>query len=77
MSLAIARLILQTQEVYKEFLEFYPILLLDDIAAELDIENSKKIFKEKILKKQQTFIATIDKGQIPKNVLKVCQEIEL
>ncbi len=75
--LAIARLILQTQEVYKEFLNFYPILLLDDISAELDIENSEKIFKEKLLKKQQTFIATIDKKQIPKDVLKVCQKIEL
>lgn len=75
--LAIARLILQTQEVYKEFLGSYPILLLDDIAAELDGENSKKIFKEKILKNQQTFIATIDEKQIPKEVLDVCQRIKL
>ncbi len=75
--LAIARLILQTQEIYKKYLGYYPILLLDDIAAELDKENSEKIFKEKILQKQQTFIATIDAKQIPKEVLSKAQKIKL
>ena len=75
--LAIARLILQTQEIYKKYLSYYPILLLDDIAAELDKENSEKIFKEKILQKQQTFIATIDTKQIPKEILNKAQEIAL
>ncbi len=75
--LAIARLILQTQEVYKEYLGYYPILLLDDIAAELDVENSKRIFSEKIIGKQQTFIATIDKKQIPKDILRNSEDIKL
>ena len=75
--LAIARLILQTQEIYKKHLDYYPILLLDDIAAELDKENSQKIFKEKILQKQQTFIATIDVKQIPKEILNKSQKIKL
>jgi DNA replication and repair protein RecF len=75
--LAIARLILQTQEIYKEFLGYYPVLLLDDISAELDKDNSEKIFKEKILQKQQTFIATIDPKQIPKEILGKSQKIKL
>ncbi len=75
--LAIARLILQTQEIYKKYLGYYPILLLDDISAELDKDNAEKIFKEKILQKQQTFIATIDDKQIPKEILKKAQRIKL
>lgn len=75
--LAIARLILQTQEVYKEYLKFYPILLLDDVSAELDKDNSEKIFNEKIIKKQQTFVTTINEKQIPKEILKNSQKFKL
>ncbi len=75
--LAIARLILQTQEIFKEYLGYYPVLLLDDIAAELDMGNSERIFKEEILQKQQTFIATIDTKQIPKGILAKGQKVKL
>lgn len=67
--LAIGQLIFQTQEVVKNETGFYPILLLDDIASELDLQNTKKIFNKKILDKQQTFITTIDYKTLPKNII--------
>ncbi len=75
--LAIGKLIFQTQEVVKEKTGFYPILLLDDIASELDIKNTVKIFDKKVLDKQQTFITVIDPKTLPKDVLKDCQMIDL
>lgn len=75
--LAIARLILQTQEIYKEYLGYYPVLLLDDIAAELDTPNTERIFNEKILLKQQAFIATVDTRQVPKEIVKKGQKVKL
>lgn len=75
--LAIGQLIFQTQEVVKEQTGFYPILLLDDIASELDTENTEKIFEKSILDKQQTFITTIDYNTLPEDVIKVSKLIHL
>jgi DNA replication and repair protein RecF len=58
--IAIGRLILQTQEILKEYIGQYPILLLDDISAELDDINTFAIFSDEIINHQQTFITTID-----------------
>ncbi len=68
--LAIGMLIFQSQEVVHNKTGFYPILLLDDIASELDIYNTEKIFDKKLLDKQQTFITVIDSKTLPKELLK-------
>lgn len=75
--LAIGKLIFQTQEVVYSKTGFYPILLLDDIASELDTENTVKIFKKELLDKQQTFITVIDHKTLPKDILKDSQLIHL
>ncbi len=75
--LGIANLILETQEIYKEYLGKYPILLLDDISAELDDKNSDKIFANKIIKKQQVFITSTKRDNISKEILKNSQIIQL
>jgi DNA replication and repair protein RecF len=75
--LAIGELIFQSQEILKKELGFYPILLLDDIASELDSNNTLKIFRKEILDKQQTFITIIDKNELPKEVLENSQHIDL
>lgn len=75
--LAIGKLIFQTQEVVFSKNGFYPILLLDDIASELDILNTIKIFDKEILDKQQTFITVIDYKTLPKEVIKDSQLIDL
>ncbi len=67
--LAIGMLIFQTQDVIFSKTGFYPILLLDDIASELDIYNTKKIFNKKLLDRQQTFITVIDHKTLPEKVL--------
>ena len=75
--LAIGKLIFQTQEIIYNKTGHYPILLLDDIASELDILNTKKIFDKKLLNKQQTFITVIDYKSLPKDILKDAQLIHL
>ena len=75
--LAIGKLIFQTQEIIYNKTGHYPILLLDDIASELDILNTKKIFDKKLLNKQQTFITVIDYKSLPKDILKGAQLIHL
>jgi len=75
--LAIGKLIFQTQEVVFNKNNYYPILLLDDIASELDTQNTEKIFEKEILDKQQTFITVIDYKTLPKNILKDAQLIDL
>ena len=61
----------------KKELGYYPILLLDDIASELDEKNTANIFDPKILDKQQTFITIINYKNLPKSVLKNAQLIDL
>ena len=52
-------------------------LLLDDIASELDKENSKIIFDKGNISKQQTFITIIDYKELPKDILKDAQLVDL
>lgn len=75
--LAIGMLIFQSQEVVHNKTGFYPILLLDDIASELDIYNTEKIFDKKLLDKQQTFITVIDIKTLPKEILKASDLVHL
>jgi DNA replication and repair protein RecF len=75
--LAIGRLVFNKQELIAKKIGFYPILLLDDIASELDSENSKQVFKKEFLNKQQTFITIIDHKELPKDVLQVAQLVDL
>mgnify|MGYP000911698812 CR=1 FL=1 len=75
--LSIGKLIFEVQEILKKELGYYPILLLDDISSELDMRNTAEVFKSEILKKQQTFITIIDYKQLPEEVLKKAQLIDL
>ena len=75
--LAIGKLIFQTQEIVFEKTSKYPVLLLDDIASELDILNTEKIFEKKLLDRQQTFITVINYKSLPKSLLKDAQLIHL
>ena len=75
--LAIGQMIFKKQEIISNKLGFYPILLLDDIASELDQNNSEKIFDKKLLKKQQTFLTIIDPDDLPKDVVEDAQLIDL
>jgi DNA replication and repair protein RecF len=75
--LAIGKLIFQTQEIVFIKNGFYPILLLDDIASELDIKNTINIFNKQTMDKQQTFITVIDYKTLPKEILKEAQLIDL
>lgn len=75
--LAIGNLIFRVQDVLNKKLGFYPILLLDDIASELDPKNTHKIFGEENIKKQQTFITIIHYEELPKEIIKKAQLIDL
>jgi DNA replication and repair protein RecF len=75
--LAIGNLIFRVQDVLNKKLGFYPILLLDDIASELDPKNTHKIFGEENIKKQQTFITIINHLELPEEILKNAQLIDL
>ena len=75
--LAIGNLIFRIQDVLNDELGFYPILLLDDIASELDNSNTKKIFGEHHISKQQTFITIVDYKQLPKEIVAKAQLIDL
>jgi DNA replication and repair protein RecF len=57
--IAIGKLIFQTQELFKKYLGYYPILLLDDISSELDDSNIKKLLSKEFLNKQQVIITTL------------------
>lgn len=75
--LAIGQLIFNKQELTAKKLNFYPILLLDDIASELDDENTKKVFEKDFLQKQQTFITIVDYKELPRDVLENAQLVDL
>lgn len=75
--LSIGKLIFEVQKIMKKELGYYPILLLDDIASELDRKNTAEIFKPEILNKQQTFITIIDYKNLPKEVLENAQLVDL
>lgn len=75
--LSIGKLIFEVQKIMRKELGYYPILLLDDIASELDKKNTAEIFKPEILNKQQTFITIIDYKNLPKEVLEKAQLVDL
>ncbi|MGI5897988.1 MAG: DNA replication/repair protein RecF [Candidatus Dojkabacteria bacterium] len=75
--LSIGKLIFRTQDIVNEKLDYFPILLLDDIASELDKENTSSIFDEKGLEKQQTFITLINYKDLPMKIRKQAQMIDL
>lgn len=75
--LAIGNLIFRIQDVLRTEIGFYPTLLLDDIASELDDSNTGKIFDQKHIKKQQTFITIIDYKELPQEIIKEAQLINL
>jgi len=75
--LAIGQLVFQIQEIIYNETSNYPLLLLDDIASELDILNTKRIFDKNLLQKQQSFITVIDYKSLPKAILTEAQLIHL
>ena len=75
--LAIGQLLFKVQDLINSELGYYPILLLDDISSELDNKNTKIIFDKKNIVKQQTFITIIKYDELPKNILKQAQLIDL
>jgi len=75
--IAIGNLIFKAHEIIAQELGYYPTLLLDDIASELDHRNTKEVFNKDILSKQQTFITTIDPKILPENIKTEAQLINL
>ncbi|MCK9415286.1 MAG: DNA replication and repair protein RecF [Candidatus Dojkabacteria bacterium] len=75
--LAIGNLIFRTHEMIAQEIGYYPTLLLDDIASELDQDNTTEIFDKQIIGKQQTFITTVDPKILPKYLQKDTQFIDL
>lgn len=75
--LAIGQLLFKVQDLINSELGYYPILLLDDISSELDNKNTKIIFDKKNIVKQQTFITIIKYDELPKDILKNSQLIDL
>lgn len=75
--LAIGNLIFLSHDIIAKELGYYPILLLDDIASELDEDNTEELFNKDILVKQQTFITTVDLKVLPENILKNAQLLDL
>lgn len=74
---AIGNLIFKAHDIIANEIGYYPTLLLDDIASELDEENTQEIFDIDILKKQQTFITTVDPKILPEEVKKNAQLLDL
>ena len=75
--LAVGKLIFEIQNIVYKKTSNYPILLLDDIASELDMLNTERILPKEFLNKQQTFITTIDLKHLPKDIIKNAQLIYL
>ena len=75
--LAIGQLLFKIQDLINSELGYYPILLLDDISSELDNKNTKIIFDKGNIIKQQTFITIIKYDELPENILKQAQLIDL
>jgi DNA replication and repair protein RecF len=74
---AIGNLIFKAHEIIAQEIGYYPTLLLDDIASELDEENTQEIFDFDILKKQQTFITTVDPKILPNEIKENAQLLNL
>jgi DNA replication and repair protein RecF len=74
---AIGNLIFKAHEIIADEIGYFPTLLLDDIASELDTQNTKEIFDEKVLNRQQTFITTVDPQILPKYIKENAQLLNL
>lgn len=75
--MAIGRLILRSHTLLEEKLGFPPLLLLDDISSELDRNNTLNILEHAISKDVQVIITTIHIDEIPDEVKKVAEVINL
>lgn len=73
--LAILWLKLGETNFIKEKTDDFPVLLLDDIFSELDIEHRKLVFD--LINDQQTIMTTADLGMVEKEWLKGVKMIEL
>ena len=73
--LAILWLKLGEMNYIREKTASLPILLLDDIFSELDVEHRKLVFG--VVKEQQTIITTADLGMVEKDWLKGVKIIDL
>jgi DNA replication and repair protein RecF len=74
---AIGNLIFKAHEIIAQEIGHYPTLLLDDIASELDQENTEEIFDKDVLGNQQTFITTVDPKILPDFIQQNSQFINL
>jgi DNA replication and repair protein RecF len=74
---AIGNLIFKAHHIIAEEIGHYPTLLLDDIASELDEDNTVKIFDKEVLERQQTFITTVDPKILPEYIQENSQFINL
>lgn len=63
-------------DVWKEKLDYYPILLLDDVAAELDLERQEALFRM-LPEEAQVFITTTHLINLPTITKKNYQIIKL
>ncbi len=73
--MALAKMILNMQDVYKTNKDHYPFLLLDDVSSELDQVNTDKVFEQSFISKQQTFITTTSIELISKDIAQKAQII--
>ncbi len=63
--MAIIDILLKVNEVMTSGMGAQPVLLLDDIASELDEKNIEILFKEKIPKQQQIIVTTTHLEMLP------------
>ena len=75
--LAITKLLLQIHQVILDEINLNPLLLLDDIASELDDQNISKIVSDEAISKQQTFITAIRLEDLPKDIRRKAAVIRL
>jgi DNA replication and repair protein RecF len=74
---AIGNLIFKAHEIIAKKIGYFPTLLLDDIASELDEENTEEMFDIEFLNKQQTFITTVSPKVLPKEIANKAQLLNL
>jgi len=74
---AIGNLIFKAHTIIAKEIGYFPTLLLDDIASELDRDNTEEIFNKEVLEKQQTFITTVNPKVLPKDLKENAQLLDL
>jgi DNA replication and repair protein RecF len=75
--MAIADIMFKINNYLIDQIAYKPIILLDDIASELDSDNIKVIFEKKIDPNQQAIITTTNLDLIPSSTKKSSQIIKL